>query len=561
MVSELIVDIGIIILFAGFLALITKFLRQPIILGYVLAGLLIGPLMFGFIKNTDLITQLAELGIAFLLFIVGLELDLHKFKQLGWVVAITGVLQVVLVTIVAAYFAGFWLSGTEALYVGLIVAFSSTMIVVKLIDDKRELQTLHGKIILGILLVQDILVVLALSLLQSLESASLPAFVSLAKGIILIIVCYAVGRYIFSYLLRASASTPELLLVVAMAITFIYSALAYYLGFSIVIGAFIAGIALASSPYSNEIVGRVLSLKDFFLVIFFVSLGMQITTLSLNSISNLLVLTLFLVLIIKPLIIFALLKLFKQSNRTSFSSSIALAQISEFSLVLAAAGVVLGHLNNEVFSLVVILGAVTMTLTSYLIKYDRNLYIAVHPLIKGIESTPKHFDIEKLENPMKDHIIVIGAHRMASKIIDTLKDKKRNFVVLDFNPERVKELNRRGVNCVYGDYGNIYVLESLNIDDAKFVISTVPNFHENVRLIKIIKNSHKKINTIITAHNVFDALMLYREGADFVIFPEYLAGQKIADYLTHLNSKGIKKWGEYYRKELLEEIRTNKLFM
>ncbi len=561
MISSLLIDIGIIVLAAAILALFTKFLRQPIILGYVIAGLLIGPLVWGFVNNVTLVKQLSELGIAFLLFIVGLELDLNKFKQLGSVVAVTGILQVVLVTIVAAYFAGFWVNTIEALYIGLIVAFSSTMVVVKLIADKSELDTLHGKIILGILLVQDILVVVALSLLQSFGSTSFLTIISLVKGIALILVSYLVGRYLLSYVLKASASLPELLFVVSIAIAFLYSALAYYLGFSIVIGAFIAGVALASSPYSVEIVGRVISLKDFFLVIFFVALGMQITSFSFDGSFNFLLSLLFLVVVVKPLIVFGLLKMFKQSNRTSFSSSISLAQISEFSLVLAGTGVALGHLGNNIFSLVIILGAITITLTSYLIKYDRNIYGAIHPFLLKIETSPKHFDIEKLDKVMKNHIVIIGAHRMASKIIETLKSKKKNFVVLDFNPDRVKELNRRGIRCVYGDYGNLHVLDSVNISEAKYVISTVPNLHDNIRLIKLAKKSNQNVILIVKTHSAFDALMLYREGVDFVIFPEYLSGQKVADYLTHLDSKEIKKWGRSYRLQLIREIRENRLFM
>lgn len=561
MISSLLIDIGIIILAAAILALVTKFLKQPIVVGYVIAGLLIGPLVWSFVSNTELIKQLSELGIAFLLFIVGLELDLNKFKQLGAVVTVTGILQVALVTIVAAYFAGFWLTPIEALYIGLIVAFSSTMIVVKLISDKAELDTLHGKIILGILLVQDILVVIALSLLQSLGSTSFLTILSLVKGLALICVSYLVGRYVLSYILRASASLPELLFVVSIAIAFLYSALAYYLGFSIVIGAFIAGVALASSPYSVEIVGRVISLKDFFLVIFFVALGMQITSFSFDGSTNFLLTLLFLVVVVKPLIVFGLLKMFKQSNRTSFSSSVSLAQISEFSLVLAATGVALGHLGNNIFSLVIILGAITITLASYLIKYDRNIYGAIHPFLLRIETSPKYFGMEKLEKPMKNHIVIIGAHRMASKIIEALKSKKKNFVVLDFNPDRVRELNKRGVKCVYGDYGNLHVLESVHIADAKIVISTVPNLHDNIRLIKLSKKTNKDVILIIKTHSAFDALMLYREGADFVIFPEYLSGQKVADYLVHLDSKGIRKWGKHYRIKLVDEIRENRLFM
>src|SRR3989344_2108483 len=416
----------------------TKLLKQPIVLGYVIAGFLIGPLVFGLITNTDLIKQLAELGVAFLLFIVGLELDLNKFKQLGWVIAVVGILQVALVALVGTLFASLWLNPTESLYLGLIVAFSSTMIVVKLLDDKMELQTLHGKIVLGILLVQDILVVLALSLLQGVGSTSIFTFISLLKGLGLIIVSYFVGRYIFSYLLRLSASLPELLFIISLAIAFIYTALAYYLGFSIIIGAFIAGVALASSPYSTEVVGRVISLKDFFLVMFFVSLGMQITSFN-GEIRNLLWVILGLVLVVKTVIIFILLKLFKHTNRTAFSTSISLAQISEFSLILAGLGVSLGHLSENIFSLAIILGAITITLTSYFVKYDTEIYAFLHPLLKKIETSPRGFDLEKLHKKMSNHIVLIGAHRMGSRIIESLKQKRKKFVVLDYNPNKVQE--------------------------------------------------------------------------------------------------------------------------
>ncbi len=561
MVSSLIFSIGIIILFSAVFALISKFFRQPLVLGYVLGGFLIGPFALGLIKDVGIIKQLAELGIAFLLFIVGLELDLNKFKQLGFVVALTGILQVFFVTLVSFGLMRFWLAPLEAFYLGLVIAFSSTMIVIKLISDKGELQTLHGKIVLGILLVQDILVVLALSLLQNLGTTSLFTFVSLLKGLTLILLAYLIGRYLFSYVLRWSASSPELLFIVALAIGFLYSGLAYYLGFSISIGAFIAGVALASSSYSVEIVGRVLSLKDFFLVIFFSSLGMQISQLRLEHGFTLLLVILVLVMIVKPLITFFILKLFKHSNRTCFSSSLPLGQISEFSLVLAGVGIALGHLRNETFTLIILVGTITITLTSYFIKYDRTIYNLFYPLLVKIETKPKFFDIETVQKDLSNHVVVIGAHRMASRIIDTLKERKENFVVLDYNPERVKCLLQEGVHCVYGDYGNIHVLENLHIAQAKIVISTVPNFNDNLRLIKMVKDVNKKALLIITSNKTMDSLMLYRDGADFVVFPEYVAGQKVADYLIHLNSKGIKKWGKHYRISLVEEIRKNHLFM
>lgn len=558
--TALLFDIGIILVFAALFALVTRFFRQPLVLGYVIAGFLIGPIIWGLVTNMSLIQQLAELGIAFLLFMVGLEIDLNKFKKLGVIVAVTAVLEVLLVAGIAAYVASFWLELIPSIYIGLIVAFSSTMIVIKLLSDKKELQTLHGKMVLGILLVQDILVVLALSLLHSLGGTSIFAVVGIVKNLGIILISYFVGRYMFGYILRASASSPELLFVVAIAIGILYAGLAHLLGFSIIIGMFTAGVALASSPYSTEIVGRIMSLKDFFLVLFFVSLGMQIASPSYSMI-NLLLVTLALAIFLKPLVIFVLLKLFKHSNKTAFTTGLSLAQISEFSLVLAGLGFTLGHLGQETFSLIIILGAITITLTSYFIKYSREIYEFFHPLLERIETTPKEYNIEKLHKRLKNHIVVIGAHRMASRIIQRLVEKRKRFVVLDYDPDRVKELKKAGIDCVYGDYGNLYVLENLHIKDAKVIISTVPDLEDNLRLIDMVKQSNKKIITIMNTHSTMDALLLYREGADFVVFPEYMSGQKIADYLAHLNPKGIKKWGKHYRNMLVDEIRNNNLFM
>lgn len=559
MVSSLISDIGIIVIFAAVLALISKFLKQPLILAYVLAGFLLGPLAFSLVHEVPTIAQLSELGVAFLLFIIGLEFDINKFKQLGLVITITGILQVLLVAFVTFIFVKNWLSNTEALYLALIITFSSTMVVVKLLADKSELQTLHGRIILGILLVQDVLAVLAIPLLQSLGNNFTAIGISVAKSIALIVISYFIGKYIFSYILRISASMPELLFVVALAIGFFYTALASYLGISIIIGAFIAGVALASSPYSVEIIGRVLSLKDFFIVLFFASLGMQVT--QLNADFGLLAILIILALLIKPLILFIILKIFKQSNRTAFSTSFSLGQISEFSLVIAGTGVALGHLTSGTFAVVIILGAITITLTSYIIKYDRQIYSFIHPILHKIETNPKNFNIENIEKPLKNHVILIGAHRMASRIMQTMHERKENFVVLDFNPEKVKLLIKKGINCVYGDYGNLYVLENLNIKHAKTIISTVPNLNDNIRLIKLIKEKNKHAVIFVAAHKAMDALLLYGEGANFVVFPEYLAGQKVADYLTHLNNKNIKKWGKHYRTQLIDEIRNNNLFI
>ena len=264
MVYSVLIEVGIIILFAALFANISKFLKQPLILGYVIAGVLVGPAVFGLVKNMELITGLSELGIALLLFIVGLELNIKKLKDVGFAGSITGVLQVIITAGIGAAIAYIFLPTTEALYVGFIIAFSSTMIVVKLLSDKGEIDTLHGKLMLAILIIQDVLVVMLIHILNGISNFSwIIILEELGKGAGILGIGYLTSRFLISGILKHSAKSLELLFITSVSICFLFAALAYYLGFSIAIGAFIAGVCIASLPYSFEIVSRVKSLKDF----------------------------------------------------------------------------------------------------------------------------------------------------------------------------------------------------------------------------------------------------------------------------------------------------------
>ena len=255
-------DIGLVIIVATLFAFIARFFKQPLIPAYILTGLIIGPFL-GLITNTEIIATLSEIGIAFLLFIVGLEIDFRKLANVGAISTIGGLIQVLLVftiSFIIALFLGF--VQIEAVYLALVIAFSSTMIVLKLLSDKREIDTLHGKIIIGFLLMQDIIAIFVLSILTALNEFSfLTLFYSIIKGVIVFLIAVFAGKYIFPTIFTFSAKSQELLFITAIAVSFLFSIFFNYIGFSIAIGAFVAGITLANLPYNLEIIGKIMPLR------------------------------------------------------------------------------------------------------------------------------------------------------------------------------------------------------------------------------------------------------------------------------------------------------------
>ena len=448
-------DIALVIITAAVSAILIRLFKQPMILGYVLAGILIGPAIFGLIKNPGLVATLSEIGIAFLLFIIGIELDIKKLKTVGPSVILLGIFQVV-ATFIVGLVAGFLLkfSLIESVYIGLILAFSSTMIVVKLLSDKNELDSIHGRIILGILVMQDVLAVLALSLLSTIGSFSIANFgITVGKGILLFAIIYLSAKYLLPLVLKFIVESTELLFVGALTIFFVFAGLAYYMGYSFSIGAFAAGLALGSTPFNFEIAGRIKPLRDFFAIIFFVALGMSIVLKGMLGIILPFLIFLLVVLVVKPFIIFLLVKKFKYSNRTSFFSGTSLAQVSEFSLILAAQGFALRHISESTFTVTTLITITTMVLTAYIIKFDDEMYGFFSRWMKR-EVIHGRDEIGNLPKKLKKHVVLFGTYRMGMKIIKTLVELKKDFVVVDINPERVRVLVKKKINCVYGDMIN-----------------------------------------------------------------------------------------------------------
>lgn len=555
--NEILLDIGIMIILATVLALISRLFKQPPIAAYVLAGVLIGPVL-KIVTNMSIIDSIVEIGIAFLLFIVGLEMNMKNLKSVSMVSSVGGTLQVFF-TFVIAYFTATLLhfSSTEAIYLGFAIAFSSTMVVVKILSDKGELQTLHGRIIVGILLMQDILAILALSGLTAISGFDLVSiFIMFAKFAGLCLLAFFAGATLFPSLFKFCAKSQELLFLTSVS-TCLFFAIAFsYAGFSIAIGAFIAGLILANLPYNFEIAGRITPLKTFFATLFFVAIGAHISIPS--TIQVLVAVTLLaLVIIIKPLITIIICHISGYSKKTAFVSGIALGQISEFSIIIMAEGLRRGVVSEDLFSLTIILAVISITLSTYFLKFDNYLFSKFERWLGFLDwINARKVETDQLLAP--DHeVLVCGYDRIGFSIVKTLKRLKKKVVVVDFDPELIKKLNSENIPALYGDISNPETIERLHIENAKLIVSTVPSVEDNTYLIKQAKKHKRNCVVMVTAERIEDALDLYREGADYVILPHFLGASHASVIISKCadNENNLIKTKMSHIQELSERLK------
>ena len=543
-------EIGVMIIIAAFLAFLIRLFKQPLIPAYILTGILIGPLFLKLIENQQLVMSLSEIGVAFLIFTAGLEIKFKKLKEVGRAASIGGTLQILLLFFIGFLVAmGLGFIGKAPIYIGLVVAFSSTMVVFKLLADKKELDSLHGRIIIGILLVQDIAAIIALTILSS-DLSIVSISIALAKALGFAIFAVLLAKVI-NPVFKTAAKTPELLLLVAISLLFLFSIGAFIASLSLIIGAFFAGVSLANSDYKTEIVGKITPLRDFFAVIFFVALGMQLQLIS-KQFTILFLILLVVVIIIKPLIIMFLVRIFGYKKRTSFLTGNALAQTSEFSLIIVTLGLGLGHITQGLFSTLVLLTIITMSLTTYWISYEKKfLNWFSWPLNILDRMGSKN---ENLEYHGKDSkkIILFGCHRMGSLFLKEFEKRKGDLVVVDYNPEIIKSLIDKKVPCIYGDFMNSEVIEKAGIKGAEIIISTIADEEDNLYLIKKARKLNSKVLIFVVAKRISEALILYKAGADYVILPQVIGGQRGFHLIEKIKKDKnlIKKYREEHKKYL-----------
>jgi len=541
-VDPLIIDIALLITVATVFAYFARVLKQPFIVAYVLAGVIIGPVGLGLITNVENMNVLAEIGIAFLLFAIGLEIDFRKLRSVGTAAILGGSVQMGLTFILGFVLSlmlnlGFIIS----IYMGLLVSFSSTMIVAKILVDKNQVNTLHGRIMLGILILQDLIVIMILPILADMTvlfSGEMLALM-IVKGFGLFSIAIVLNKFIFRKVLDYAANNHELLFLTAVAVCFIFMGLAYALNFSIAIGAFIGGIALAQFPYNLEIFGEMHSLRDFFSVIFFTSLGMQLSFSVISSMMIPFIVLLIIIIVLKPVVLALIYLILGYGGRNATVIGVGLGQASEFSFIIAAQGLVTpGHLNADMYSFIVSLVIMSMVITPYSMKFRHKIYNFFSDrnfnLPKSL-STPTHVTkIEKKpKKEMNNHVIVFGCDVMGSKVVDYLKNKKAKFIVTEHNPEIIRELSKDGIYTMYGDACNEDLLKETGLYKAKLAVVTIPDVESSGFIIGKAKRFNPSIKIYARAHSEDDANALYKAGADFVVVPDFVSGGTLVRKLEH----------------------------
>lgn len=516
----------------GFLGLL---LKQPLIVSFIAVGILAGPSALNLVSATEHINLLSELGIALLLFLVGIKLDLQLVRKLGTVSLLTGLGQV-LFTAVFGYLIGIGLgfSHLTSLYVGIALTFSSTIIIVKLLSDKREIDSLHGRIALGFLIVQDIVVVLAMISLSAIgvgarESGDgMTVLQVLLSGLVLIGLVLLFIRYLASPLTQRLAASPELLICFAIALAVLLAAAGETLGFGKELGGLLAGVALASTPFRDAIAARLAPLRDFLLLFFFIALGTHLDLSHLGSdIAPAMAFSAF-VLIGNPLIVLIIMGIMGYRRRTGFMAGLTVAQISEFSLIFAAMGVTLGHISQEVMGLVTLVGLITIAASTYMITYSQNIYPIFEPFLAVFERKIPWRE-QETQTPLDDDkydTILFGLGRYGTSLAKRLHANGERILGVDFDPSAVKRWQQLGLDARYGDAMDPEFIASLPLSQASQVIALLPDHqhgitHNDSRLALMHALSEQHFNGRVVVHSQHEdtVTQLKEAGADIVLEP------------------------------------------
>lgn len=511
-------------------------LRQPLIVGFIGAGILVGPAGLDWVTGGEEFALLAELGIAVLLFLVGLKLDPKLVRSTGTVALVTGLGQVFLTAVLGfglALALGFaWLPAT---YIAVALTFSSTIIVVKLLSDKRELEDLHGRIAVGVLIVQDIVVVVALIAVASLGNAGTDGVASSMVGTALragafIGAVLLVMRFVMPSLLGRLAKSRELLLLASITWAVGLAAAGKSLGFSGEVGAFLAGFTLAGTPYREAIASRLVSLRDFLLLFFFLKLGAE---LELGQAAELLwpaaVLSLF-VLIGHPVIVLLIMWAMGYRARTGFLAGLTMAQISEFSLILVALGAEVGHVDATVLGLVTAVALVTIALSTYLILNSGAIYQRLAPQLAVFER--KHLAKSEAASSQFEavpHTVVFGLGRHGQGVVLSLQQEGRRVLGVDIDPDAIRWAKENRVDVLFGDAGEPEIASSLPLEHIRWVICAIPHVDESLALVHGLRAAGYRGQIAATARGHRDAALLEKAGVNLVLSPHVVAADRLLE--------------------------------
>jgi Kef-type K+ transport system membrane component KefB len=531
---ELIRDITFSILFAWVLGLAAHFFRQPLILAYLVGGFVIGPFGIGWVKSEESIRTISELGLIFMLFMIGLEIDLKKIIRAGKVILVAAGGQLIGACLLGlGFFVAIGLSlGSgkfDALYLTVACALSSTVIIVKVLYEKRELDTLPGRITLGILVLQDIFAILFLAIQPSLDNLQIGiVLMSIGRVGLLVATAMILSRFVLPRIFHQIARNPELVMLGALAWCFLIGEVAERLHLSREMGSLVAGVSLSTFPYALDVTAKVTTLRDFFITLFFVALGMTIPVPNSATIWLALVIAAFTV-ISRLITTFLPLYFMKQGLRASLLPALNLAQISEFSLVVIQTGIVAGHITPETSSAASFAFVILAVLSTFVIMRSDPITRWAIPVLKRIGFS----DLDQAGVPDEQHdeghgaarrIVILGFFRAASALVSEIERKNKLLLdqisVVDFNPNVFRTLTARGIHVIYGDISNIDTLLHAGVGKAEIIILSVPDSllkgANNEKLVRHVRSMNPDAKIISTADLLVDVADIYSAGADYV---------------------------------------------
>lgn len=547
----------LLVLAAGF-GVIAKFAKQPLLVGFIFAGLV--ATYFGWLNDLDGLSALGKIGVTLLLFLVGIEMNMKEISTIGKVALVTGLGQIIFTSLfgfVLSRLLGFPL--VSSIYIAVALTFSSTIIIVKLLSEKKDLNSLYGRISIGFLLIQDLVAVLILMFLAGLRSGN-TNIISLLLLVLKASVLFGLTWYLSKKILpsiftKLVGGSYELLFVVSIAWALGVSALVGGpLGFSFEIGGFLAGLSLSNLPEHLGVANKMKPLRDFFLTIFFLTLGSQLLVTEVSGVVLPAIIFSIFVLVGNPLIVLLLMGILGYKKRTSFLASVTVAQISEFSFILMSMGLFLGHVQQTDVTTVVIVGAITMTVSTYLILGAEKIYTKISKFLSVFERTRTNEILTSKDSEnLNNHVVIVGCDRTGRSLLKYFTNKGTGVLVVDHNPSVFKNLSSTNTKIILGDALDEEIQDMMGLEKAKIVVCTISSLTESLSILEKIRSLKNKPAFVGSVQTKAEAITLYEKGADYVLVPEIIAGEFLRHvFVSHgVSGERIHKMGKSHFNRLM----------
>ncbi|MBC7764264.1 cation:proton antiporter [Microbacteriaceae bacterium] len=533
MESSIFTQISLVIAVAAVIAVIMRVLKQPLIMSYIVSGIIVGPSVFNIVHAQEAFNSFSELGITLLLFIIGLGLNAGVIRSLGRVSLLTATTILVMVGgagFLTSVVLGF--NTTTSVILGVSLFFSSTIIILKVLSDNKELTRLYAQIAIGVILVDDVIATLALIIVSAMgtHQAFTPSTVGLLglKSAALGIGLAVLSIKVMPRLTKMIAKSQELLFLFSIAWGMSVATLFEVAGFSHEVGALFAGVCLAGLPYATEMASKLKPLRDFFIVIFFVSLG---ETFSFGALKDSIIPALILsavVMLAKPFFVLLALGAQGYTKLTSFKAAIHLSQISEFSIILVILAAQTHVIESRAVAVITLVALITIGISTYLMKYDEQLY-------RLLEHHLRHFERSAIKERTQRRplypVVLIGYHKGGHEFLKTFRDMKQRYLVVDYDPEIIDSLEAQGIRHAYGDATDEDFLDEINIARAELVVSMMTEVATNLILLQYIRLHNPDTSFICHANSYKEAAELYEHGASYVSLPHYIGSERVSSFI------------------------------